>query len=131
MRTLKQIKREARHLFRRCFVNGHLDEARVRRALNEMLAVKRRGYLTLASQFKRLVRLERFAHSADIYSAVPLSADLRAQVKTNLARLYGSDIRTSFSERPALIGGMRIRVGSDVYDGSAKAGLAALEKSFD
>ena len=30
----------------------------------------------------------------------------------------------------ALIGGLRIRVGSDVYDGSVRAGLAALEKHF-
>ena len=36
----------------------------------------------------------------------------------------------SFVENPSLIGGMRVRVGSDVYDGSVKAGLVALEKSF-
>ena len=29
---------------------------------------------------------------------------------------------TSFAHRPALIGGMRIQVGSDVYDGSVRAG---------
>ena len=40
------------------------------------------------------------------------------------------DSRTIFGHRPALIGGMRIQVGSDVYDGSVRAGLAALEKKF-
>ena len=44
--------------------------------------------------------------------------------------MYGPGISTSFAETSALIGGMRIRVGSDVYDGSVKAGLVALEKSF-
>jgi len=29
-----------------------------------------------------------------------------------------------------LIGGMRIRIGSDVYDGSVRGALAALERSF-
>jgi F0F1-type ATP synthase delta subunit len=29
-----------------------------------------------------------------------------------------------------LIGGMRIQVGCDVYDGSVRAALDALEKSF-
>ncbi|HEY5838600.1 MAG TPA: F0F1 ATP synthase subunit delta [Pyrinomonadaceae bacterium] len=130
MRTPKQTKRAARQMFRRCFVDGSLDEARVRRTVNEILAGKKRGYLALANQFERLVRLEQFAHSADVQSAVPLSAHLRAHVKTNLARLYGGDIAMSFSERPALIGGMRIRAGNDVYDGSVKAGLAALQESF-
>jgi F-type H+-transporting ATPase subunit delta len=51
-------------------------------------------------------------------------------VRASLVRLYGPDLSTSFAERPALIGGMRIRVGSDVYDGSIKAGLVALEKAF-
>jgi F-type H+-transporting ATPase subunit delta len=31
---------------------------------------------------------------------------------------------------PALIGGMRIQVSSDVYDGSVRAGLESLQKSF-
>ena len=40
-------------------------------------------------------------------------------------------LETSFGENPALIGGMRIKVGSDVYDGSIRARLAALECGFD
>ena len=35
-----------------------------------------------------------------------------------------------FAQNPALIGGMRIKVGSDVYDGSVQARLAALQESF-
>ena len=61
---------------------------------------------------------------------MPLTADLRASVRENLVRAYGSKMTTTFAENPTLIGGMRIRVGSDVYDGSVRAGLAALENSF-
>jgi F-type H+-transporting ATPase subunit delta len=39
---------------------------------------------------------------------------------------YGGGFKTLFSENPALIGGMRIKVGSDVYDGSLRTKLAAL-----
>jgi len=130
MKTIKQIKREARHLFRLCRTNGSLDEERVRRVVQSVLGSKRRGHLALASEFERLVKLEQFQHTARVESAVMLSADLRANVRANLARMYGRGIRTSFAETPALIGGMRISVGSDVYDGSVQAGLAALEKSF-
>ncbi len=45
-------------------------------------------------------------------------------------RRYGAALRTTFVLQPALIGGLRIQVGSDVYDGSVRAGLAALERSF-
>jgi len=130
MKTIKQIRREARHLFRLCRTNGSLDENRVRKVVQSVLGSKRRGYLALANEFERLVRLEQLQHAARVESAVTLSPDLQAKVQASLARMYGPGISTSFAETSALIGGMRIRVGSDVYDGSVKAGLVALEKSF-
>jgi len=131
MKTAKQIKREAKRLFHLCLVSKTLDEDRVRQVMQNVLQSKRRGSLALATQFVRLVRLDRLQHTADVESATPLSSDLRANVQSSLARTYGPDLSTSFVEEPALIGGMRIRVASDVYDGSVRAGLAALEKSFE
>jgi F-type H+-transporting ATPase subunit delta len=130
MKTHKQIKREARHLYRLCRDNGSLDEARVQQVVDRILAAKHRGYLALAGEFARLVKLDRLEHMAQVESATPLSPDLKANVQENLQRVYGPKITTSFAEEPSLIGGMRIKVGSDVYDGSVKAGLAALEKAF-
>jgi len=129
-KTTRQIKLEAKQLFRLCFVDGSLNEARVPIVLRAILDSKRRGYLALAGQFQRLTRLDRLQHTAEVESATPLSPDLRASVQASLVRVYGPGISTSFAESPTLIGGMRIRIGSDVFDGSVKAGLAALEKSF-
>jgi F-type H+-transporting ATPase subunit delta len=130
MKTDKEIKRQAKHLFRLCVVNGSLDEDRVRSVLDGILGSKRRGSLPLAGQFQRLVSLNQMQRTARIESAAPLPPDVRENVEASLAGTYGADVITSFSEDPALIGGMRIKVGSDVYDGSVKAGLAALENSF-
>jgi F-type H+-transporting ATPase subunit delta len=130
MKTIKQVRRDAKHLFRLCLVNGGLDEGRVRQAIQHVLGSKRRGYLALATQFERLVKIERQRHTAKVESATTLPEDFRTQVRASLAQAYGPDVSTSFVESPSLIGGMRIRVGSDVYDGSVKAGLAALEKTF-
>lgn len=130
MKTIKQVRRDAKQLFRLCLVNGVLDEGRARQVVQRVLESKRRGYLALATQFERLVRLERLRHTAKVESATPLPPDLQTNVRASLVRTYGPDISTSFVESPALIGGMRISVGSDVYDGSVKAGLAALEKAF-
>ncbi|HXZ79054.1 MAG TPA: F0F1 ATP synthase subunit delta [Terriglobales bacterium] len=130
MTGAKQIRREANQLFRLCLVKGSLDERRVRQVVQRVLAAKRRGRMALLSHFQRLVRLEISRHTAEVESAIPLPADLRANVLSNLELAYGPGIGTSFAHNPGLIGGMRIQVGSDVYDGSVRAGLAALEKSF-
>ena len=130
MKTTKQARREATQLFRLCLVNGLLDEDRVRQVVQRIIEGKRRGYFALLSYFQRLVKLDRAQHTAEVESAVPLPADLRASVQAGLQSMYGPGINILFAHRPALIGGMRIQVGSDVYDGSVRSELAALEKAF-
>jgi F-type H+-transporting ATPase subunit delta len=130
VKTTRQAKREAKRLFRFCLVNGLLDEARARQVVRGIIDAKRRGGLALLSHFQRLVKLDLARHTAQVESAIPLPDDLRASVQAGLTRTYGPGIRASFAHNPGLIGGMRIKVGSDVYDGSVRARLNALEKSF-
>jgi F-type H+-transporting ATPase subunit delta len=89
-----------------------------------------RGSLAVLSDFQRLVRLERDRHTALVESATPLTDDVRRDLQESLKRRYGSALDTAFTENPDLIGGMRIKVGSDVYDGSVRARLAALASSL-
>jgi F-type H+-transporting ATPase subunit delta len=130
MKASKQTRREAKELFRCCLVNELLDEPRARQLVQRVLEAKPRGYLAVLEQFMRLVKLDLERRTARIESATPLPADLQAQVNTSLARTYGPGLEISFRQNPALLGGMRIQVGSDVYDGSVRARLAALEQSF-
>jgi len=131
MKTTKQTKREAKRLFRFCLVDGLLDAARTRQVVQKIIDAERRGRLAVLSHFQRLVRLDLARHTAQVESAMPLPEDLRASVQAGLARTYGPGISASFAHNPELIGGMRIKVGSDVYDGSIRARLAALERGFD
>ena len=130
MKISKQSRREAKELFRCCLVNGLLDEGRVRQAVQRVLQVKPRGYLAILSHFERLLKLDFDRRSARIESAVPLSQELSAKTKAALEKSYGPGLNISFGVNPALIGGVRIKVGSDVYDGSVQARLAALQESF-
>jgi F-type H+-transporting ATPase subunit delta len=128
MKKTRRIKRTARSLFRLCVVDGGVDEDRARRVAKRLAASERRTALPLLSDFVRLVRLEHERHSARVESAAPLPDAMRDSVSADLARLYGSRLSTHFEANPALIGGMRVTVGSDVYDGSIRARLAALER---
>jgi F-type H+-transporting ATPase subunit delta len=130
MRIDRQAKREAAQLFRFCKRNGSLDENRVRQAARLVIAAGYRESPAVLAHFLRLVRLELERNTAKIESATPLPDDLRAATRASLARVYGEGLTTAFVEKPSLIGGMRIQVGSDVYDSTVLGRLAAMEKTF-
>lgn len=128
MKTNKQIRREAKQLFRWCLVDGALDESRVRQVVRAVLESKPRGYLPLLQSFQRWVKLEYARHTAEVESAVPLPLDLASRIRAGVEEAYGPGMTTLFTTNPQLIGGMRVQVGSDLYDGSIRSGLAALAR---
>jgi F-type H+-transporting ATPase subunit delta len=130
MKISKQAQRDARQLFRSCRVNGWLDESRVRAAVALLAAKKPRGYVEILARLHRLVKLDLEQRAARVESATPLAADLRTDVANRLQAIYGGGLNLSFRENPALLGGLRIQVGSDLYDGSVKMRLEKLEESF-
>lgn len=130
MSSSAQIRRQAKRLYQLCLIDGLLDPSRVLRVVQAVVASKRRGSFALLTYFQRLVRLDRQLHTAVVETAVPLPEDLHTGLRTRLVKLYGPALVTQFTVTPGLIGGMRIRVGSDVYDGSVKSELDALRNRF-
>jgi F-type H+-transporting ATPase subunit delta len=130
MKISKLAQREARQLVRTCRVNGLLDESRVRQTVTLLVEKKPRGYVEILSRLHRLVKLDLDQRAASVESAVPLSAELQAQVAGRLKNIYGDGLNLSFAQNPSLIGGLRIQVGSDLFDGSVKMRLEKLEQSF-
>ena len=130
MKISKLALREARQLFRSCQVNGLLDEKRMRQVVALLLEKKPRGYIEILSRLYRLVKLDLEQHRAHVESAVPLPGDLQAETANQIKKIYGNAVDIAFSQNPALIGGLRIQVGSDLYDGSVKTRLEKLEQSF-
>lgn len=130
MKISKRARREGRQLFRTCYVEGVLDENRVRELVRELIERKPRRYLAILRHLERLVRLELIRRRARVEGAVTLSEDLQQQFHEALGRLYGPGLNVSFAEDPALIGGVRVKVGYDVYDGSVRGRLEALKEHF-
>jgi F-type H+-transporting ATPase subunit delta len=130
MKISKQARREAKTLFRSSVAKGVLDENRARLTVQMLVARKPRGYIAILAHFHRLVKLEQERRTARVESAIPLGAQLQTRVRDDLARLYGPGLNLLFRINPALIGGLRIQVGSDVYDGSVEGRLKRLQEIF-
>jgi F-type H+-transporting ATPase subunit delta len=128
MKISKQSRRDAKALFRAALVNGVLDEIKARQVVDELIVQKPRGYLGALSHFQRLVKLDIERRSAVVESVAALDEAAQGGVREALARRYGAGLSFTFTQNPALIGGMRIKVGSDVFDGSIQARLAQLQE---
>jgi F-type H+-transporting ATPase subunit delta len=130
MKISKQSRRDAKTLISACRVNGLLDEGRVRNAVAQVIAQKPRGYVGTLKQFQRLVKLDIDRRTARVENAVETTPAQMAAIKANLEARYGAGLNLSFWLNPALIGGLRIKVGSDIYDGSVAGRLAEIKNSL-
>ena len=130
MKIPKQARRDGKALFRSCIVDGRLDEARARQAVRRIAATKPRGYLPALVHFQRLLKLHLESRQARVENAVESSPDLMQRIQASLEARYGKGLDITYWINPELLGGLRIRVGSDVYDGSVRARLEALKAAF-
>ena len=130
MKISKQARRDAKQLFNVCKDSGVLNEGHVRQVVTEVIAKKPRGFVAILSHFHRLVKLDIERRSAHVESAVVASEAVQQSVRANLAQRYGQGLSVTFAVNKDLIGGLRVKVGRDVFDGSVKARLAELEASF-
>ena len=67
---------------------------------------------------------------AQISSALTLAESDKARIQESLERRTGKKVQGDFTVNPALIGGIMVRVGSTIYDGSVRGTLDGLRKKL-
>ncbi len=130
MKISKEARRLSRQLFRACLADGKLDESRVRLVVQQVATSRPRGFIGILDNFQRLVANELGRSRALVESATELDAAARTELQTGLSAKYGRPLTLEFAVNPELLGGIRVKVGSDVWDGSVKARLEALKASL-
>jgi len=130
MQVKKEVRQIAREMLRASFTDGQLDRGRIASLVDSILTRKPRNVLKILEYYKRLLRLEAEKRHARIETATALEPQIASQVSLNLVRRYGTDLSTEFAINPALLGGMRIRVGSDVWDSSVRNRLERLQQQL-
>lgn len=130
MKISKVAAATARRLFRLCQTGGRLDETKLRTLIARLVESKPRDFHAILVALQRLTRLELERRKVTVESAVDLDEATRQRVVAGLANQYGPDLVVQYQINPALLGGLRIRVGNDVFDGSVQGRLDRLVNAF-
>ncbi len=130
MKISKDARKLSRELFQKSFVNGRLDESRVKTIAAKVADTKPRHYMEILKDYQRLIRLEVEKHHAVIESAATLDKKTSDQLEKSLRGKYGQDLTAEFKVVPELIGGLRIKLGSDVWDSTVRGRLDRLQSQL-
>jgi F-type H+-transporting ATPase subunit delta len=130
MKINKEVRQLSREMLRASFTDGQLDRGKIATLVQSLITKKSRRYVDILQFYKRLLRLEIEKRHAKIESAMALSPQTAASVLERLKKKYGADLTSEFAVDPTLLGGVRVRVGSDVWDGTLRNRLERLQQQL-
>ena len=82
---------------------------------------------SIITSFEALAARERGAVSAEVVTAIPLSAAQAKGVAAALRQALGKDPEIETRVDPSILGGIKVKVGSRLYDASLKSKLDQLK----
>jgi F-type H+-transporting ATPase subunit delta len=130
MKINKEIRKLSREMLRASFTDGQLDSGRIASLVDSLIARRPRNYVDILKNYRRLLRLELDKRRARIETASDVDSTISLELIANLKRKYGGDLTTEFVVNPQLLGGLRIRVGNDVWDGTVRNRLERLQQQL-
>lgn len=130
MKVSKDAASAARRLYRLCNVDGKLDEVKFRKVIKTVAEKKPRNFHGILVTLKRQLELDLAKKHVTVDSAAELDAATKESIVAKLTKQHGSDLTFEYNINSALLGGIRIRKGDDVWDGTVKGRLDAIANAF-
>jgi F-type H+-transporting ATPase subunit delta len=130
MKLDKDSRKLSKQLFQASFTDGRIDGKKVAIIGRQVAESKPRNSLGILKEYQRLLRLEIEKHHAVVESAAALDDKTQKQLLKNLCAKYGNDLTSEFKVSPDLLGGLRIKIGSDVFDSSVRERLNRLDNQL-
>ena len=119
MQIPKIARRKARELFDASVdTAGRPEFSKAVSVTDLLIKASPRHTLQILKEYTRLIRLAAAKHHAVIESATPLDAATRDSILKSLQRMDGGEVSLECKVDDSLIGGSRIRLGSEVWDGT-------------
>jgi F-type H+-transporting ATPase subunit delta len=126
MRASKQSRQFARQLFRISLADGQVSAERVSAVLAHIAHQPPRQPLAVLRHYQRLITNQLARNSALVEYAGVIDDGMLRTIEAAFTRGYQRPITASAKPNPALIAGLRIRIGDDLYESSIASELAAL-----
>jgi F-type H+-transporting ATPase subunit delta len=115
-------------------IRESLGEAVGPLALNLICLLASRGQVqvlpTIADRFQEMLDAHQGVERAEVVSAVSLTDAQQEQVTQMLNDLSGQDVRLTTRVDPEILGGLVIRIGDRVMDGSARSRLQNMRREL-
>lgn len=122
----KQVQLLARQFFKLSVVDGTLSAERVAGVLEYIEKHRPANPLAVLKAYHRLVAAEFARGQAVVEHAGAINASALAAIAAAMTKKYGRPVSAVAKPAPALLAGMRVRVGDDTYESSVAGQLATL-----
>jgi F-type H+-transporting ATPase subunit delta len=122
----KNIADQARKFYQLSFDNHALSSDRVAGVLAYLEKYPPAQPMAVLKAYQRLIAAEVARNHAVIEHAGAVSETVLSTIANALAQKYGHPVETISQSNPALIAGLRIRIGDDIYESSVAGQLADL-----
>lgn len=130
MKISKASTEYANRIFRLCSQGGVLNEDHLRLALSKMNQNPPKDHKGILNALKRLTRLDVEKRTATVQSATELTSADKSRIETSLNQKFSQSLIYNYSVNPELLGGLKVRVGSHVLDGTVLSRINRLAQSI-
>lgn len=125
----KQVQQLARQFFKLSLVNNELAPDRVAGVLEYIEKHRPANTLAVLRAYQRLIAAEFARGQAVVEHAGPINDSVLAGIAAAMTKKYGRKVAGVTKRNDALLAGLRVRVGDDVYESSVAGQLATLRSA--
>lgn len=122
----KQVQQLARQYFQLSLVDGVLSPDRVAGVLQHVEKHRPANFVAVLRAYQRLVAVEVARGQAVVEHAGAISEAVLTSIAAAMSAKYGRRVVSVARRQDALLAGLRVRVGDDVYESSVSGQLATL-----
>jgi F-type H+-transporting ATPase subunit delta len=125
----KQIQQLARQFFKLSFADGVISSERVGGVLQYIEKHRPANSAAVLKAYYRLAAAEVARGQAIVEHAGPIENSALAAIASAMTKKYGRPVVATAERNDALLAGVRVRVGDDLYESSVAGQLAALAEA--